>query len=162
MPVLPGDIMMQTDMDYDSIAKAGSMLGSGAVIIMDDTTCMVKALERLSYFYFEESCGQCTPCRVGTSMLVASMDKIHAGNGTQHDVGEIDRLNKVLLMSAHCGLGHTACNPILDTLKRFRPAYERKLRSLDFTPAFDLDGALHRARKMTGRDDADAHLEAHP
>jgi [NiFe] hydrogenase diaphorase moiety large subunit len=95
-------------------------------------------------------------------MLVASMDKIHAGNGTQHDIGEIDRLNKVLLMSAHCGLGHTACNPILDTLKRFRPAYERKLRSLDFTPAFDLDGALHRARRMTGRDDPDAHLESQP
>ena len=65
-------------------------------------------------------------------------------------------------MSAHCGLGHTACNPILDTLKRFRPAYERKLRSLDFAPAFDLDGALARARQMTGRDDAGAHLEEQP
>jgi [NiFe] hydrogenase diaphorase moiety large subunit len=65
-------------------------------------------------------------------------------------------------MSAHCGLGHTACNPILDTMKRFRPAYERKLRSLDFTPAFDLDGALDRARQMTGRDDPGAHLETHP
>ena len=90
------------------------------------------------------------------------MDKIHAGNGTQHELREMNRLNRVLLMSAHCGLGNTARNPILDPLKRFRPAYARKLRSLDFAPAFDLDGALHRARKMTGRDDADAHLEAQP
>ncbi len=69
MPVLPGDVMMATDMDYDSIAKAGSMLGSGAVIVMDDTRCMVKSLLRLSYFYYEESCGQCTPCREGTGWL---------------------------------------------------------------------------------------------
>ena len=66
------------------------------------------------------------------------------------------------MMSAHCGLGHTACNPILDTLKRFRPAYERKLRSLDFSPEFDLDGALAQARQMTVRDDEGAHLEAQP
>ena len=95
-------------------------------------------------------------------MLMHSMNKIRDGNGTLHDLREIARLNKVLLMSAHCGLGHTACNPILDTLKRFRPAYERKLRSLDFTPSFDVDGALGRARQMTGRDDAGAHLEAQP
>ena len=69
MPVLPGDVMMATDMDYDSIAKAGSMLGSGAVIVMDETRCMVKSLLRLSYFYYEESCGQCTPCREGTGWL---------------------------------------------------------------------------------------------
>ena len=68
-PVLPGDIMMATDMDYDSIAKAGSMLGSGAVIVMDETRCMVRSLLRLSYFYYEESCGQCTPCREGTGWL---------------------------------------------------------------------------------------------
>jgi [NiFe] hydrogenase diaphorase moiety large subunit len=95
-------------------------------------------------------------------MLVAAMDKIAAGLGTRHDLAEVDRLNKVLLMSAHCGLGHTACNPILDTLKRFRPAYDGKLRSLDFVPAFDLDEALARARQMTGRDDAGAHLETLP
>ena len=76
MPVLPADVMMATDMDYDSIAKAGSMLGSGAVIVMDETTCMVRALERLSYFYFEESCGQCTPCREGTGWLYRIVHRI--------------------------------------------------------------------------------------
>jgi [NiFe] hydrogenase diaphorase moiety large subunit len=95
-------------------------------------------------------------------MLVTAMDKIDAGHGTQHDLDEINRLNKVLLMSAHCGLGHTACNPILDTLKRFRPAYARKLHERDFTPAFDLDEAMARARQMTGRDDPGAHLENLP
>lgn len=68
-PVVPADLMMASDMDYDSIAKAGSMLGSGAVIVMDETRCMVKSLLRLSYFYFEESCGQCTPCREGTAIV---------------------------------------------------------------------------------------------
>ncbi|MCM2312909.1 MAG: NAD(P)H-dependent oxidoreductase subunit E [Steroidobacteraceae bacterium] len=135
---------------------------AGAFTVFDASRDMFEVARNYTRFFAHESCGFCTPCRVGTSMLVAAMDKIHAGNGTQHELAEINRLNKVLLMSAHCGLGHTACNPILDTLKRFRPAYERKLRSLEFTPAFDVDGALQRARQMTGRDDADAHLEAHP
>ncbi len=80
-PVLPADIMMDCTMDYDSIAKAGSMLGSGAVIVMDETICMVKALERLSYFYFEESCGQCTPCREGTGWLYRVVHRIEHGAG---------------------------------------------------------------------------------
>jgi [NiFe] hydrogenase diaphorase moiety large subunit len=133
---------------------------AGAFTVFDASRDMFEVARNYAHFFAHESCGFCTPCRVGTSMLVAAMDKIHAGNGTQHELREMNRLNRVLLMSAHCGLGHTACNPILDTLKRFRPAYERKLRSLDFTPSFDVDGALSRARQMTGRDDADAHLEA--
>ena len=86
MPVLPGEIMMDTDMDYDSIQKAGSYLGSGAVIVMDDTTCMVRALERLSYFYYEESCGQCTPCREGTGWLYRIVHRIEKGEGRQEDL----------------------------------------------------------------------------
>src|SRR5207302_649096 len=86
MPVLPGEIMMATDMDYDSIAKAGSMLGSGAVIIMDDTRCMVKSLLRLSYFYYEESCGQCTPCREGTGWLWRVVHRIEHGEGRNEDL----------------------------------------------------------------------------
>ena len=132
---------------------------AGAFTVFDASRDMFEVARNYAHFFAHESCGFCTPCRVGTSMLVAAMDKIHAGNGTQHELREMNRLNRVLLMSAHCGLGHTACNPILDTLKRFRPAYERKLRSLDFTPSFDVDGALGRARQMTGRDDAGAHLE---
>ncbi len=135
---------------------------AGAFTVFDASRDMFDVAAAYIRFFAHESCGFCTPCRVGTSMLMQAMEKIRAGNGTQHELNEIDRLNKVLMMSAHCGLGHTACNPILDTLKRFRPAYERKLRSLEFTPAFDLDGALARARQMTGRDDPGAHLETHP
>jgi [NiFe] hydrogenase diaphorase moiety large subunit len=135
---------------------------AGAFTVFDTSRDMFEVARGYAQFFAHESCGFCTPCRVGTAMLVASMDKIAAGNGTRHDVEEIDRLNRVLMMSAHCGLGHTACNPILDTLKRFRPAYERRLRALDFAPAFDLDEALARARQMTGRDDAGAHLETVP
>jgi len=132
---------------------------AGAFTVFDASRDMFEVARNYAHFFAHESCGFCTPCRVGTSMLVAAMDKIHAGNGTQHELREMSRLNRVLLMSAHCGLGHTACNPILDTMKRFRPAYERKLRSLEFTPSFDVDGALGRARQMTGRDDPGAHLE---
>jgi [NiFe] hydrogenase diaphorase moiety large subunit len=135
---------------------------AGAFTVFDARRDMFEVARNYAQFFAHESCGFCTPCRVGTSMLVSAMDKIHAGNGTQQELREMNRLNRVLLMSAHCGLGHTACNPILDTMKRFRPAYERKLRSLEFTPAFDLDGALDRARQMTGRDDPGAHLETHP
>ena len=135
---------------------------AGAFTVFDASRDMFEVARNYAQFFAHESCGFCTPCRVGTSMLVAAMDKIHRGSGTQHELREMARLNKVLMMSAHCGLGHTACNPILDTLKRFRPAYERKLRSLDFSPAFDLDGALERARQMTGRDDPGAHLETQP
>lgn len=80
MPVIKGDVMMQLDMDYDSIAKAGSYLGSGAVIVMDETTCMVRAAERLAYFYYEESCGQCTPCREGTGWLYRVIHRIEHGS----------------------------------------------------------------------------------
>jgi NADH-quinone oxidoreductase subunit F len=89
-PVLPGDLMMASHMDYDSIAKAGSMLGSGAVIVMDETRCMVRSLLRLSYFYFEESCGQCTPCREGTGWLYRMVNRIEHGEGRQED---LDLLN---------------------------------------------------------------------
>jgi [NiFe] hydrogenase diaphorase moiety large subunit len=135
---------------------------AGALTVFDGTRDMFQVARNYAHFFAHESCGFCTPCRVGTSMLVAAMDKIDSGYGTQYDLAEVNRLNKVLLMSAHCGLGHTACNPILDTLQRFRPAYERKLHSLDFAPAFDLDESLARARQMTGRDDAGAHLENLP
>jgi len=135
---------------------------AGAFTIFDISRDMFEVARAYTQFFAHESCGFCTPCRVGTSMLKASMDKIRDGNGTLHDLREISRLNKVLLMSAHCGLGHTACNPILDTMKKFRPMYERRLRSRDFAPAFDLDQALARARQMTGRDDPGAHLGNEP
>jgi len=131
---------------------------AGAFTVFDQSRDMFEVARNYTHFFAHESCGFCTPCRVGTAMLKATMDKIAQGHGTAHDLAEIEKLDRVLHQSAHCGLGHTACNPTLDTLKRFRPMYERRLKSLDFEPAFDLDGALARARQMTGRDDAGAHL----
>ena len=131
---------------------------AGAFTVFDHSRDMFEVARNYAHFFAHESCGFCTPCRVGTAMLKNTMDKIAEGHGTAHDLAEIEKLDKVLNLSAHCGLGHTACNPTLDTLKRFRPMYERRLKSLDFEPAFDLDGALARARQMTGRDDAGAHL----
>ncbi|MBM4182467.1 MAG: NAD(P)H-dependent oxidoreductase subunit E [Betaproteobacteria bacterium] len=135
---------------------------AGAFTVFDSRRDMFEVARNYTHFFAHESCGFCTPCRVGTAMLKATMDKIANGHGTPYDLAEIEKLDKVLHLSAHCGLGHTACNPTLDTLKRFRPMYERRLKSLDFEPAFDLDGALARARQMTGRDDAGAHLEMEP
>ena len=132
---------------------------AGAFTIFDDRRDMFDVARNYVEFFAHESCGFCTPCRVGTSMLRGLMSKIHRGRGSLHELQEMSRLNPVLQMSAHCGLGHTACNPVLDTLKRFRPAYERRLQALRFAPDFDLDSALAAARRATGREDAGAYLE---
>ena len=123
-PVLPGDIMMQTDLDYDSIAKAGSMLGSGAVIVMDDTTCMVRALERLSYFYFEESCGQCTPCREGTGWMYRMVHRIEHGKGRQEDLDVLTNVADNIAGRTICALGDAAALPVKSFVKHFRDEFQ--------------------------------------
>ena len=132
---------------------------AGAFMIFDIRRDIFDVVRNFVHFFAHESCGFCTPCRVGTTLLKTMMDKIAAGHGTRHDLNEIYNLNRVLQTAAHCGLGHTACNPLVHTLEKFRPAYERRLKSLEFEPAFDLDAALSQARQMTGRDDAGAHLQ---
>jgi [NiFe] hydrogenase diaphorase moiety large subunit len=132
---------------------------AGAFMIFDDSRDLFEVALNFVHFFAHESCGFCTPCRVGTSILKQTMDKIAAGHGTRYDLSEIENLDRVLQTTSHCGLGRTACNPVLHTLKHFRPSYENKLKSLMFSPAFDLDGSLARARQMTGRDDAGAHLK---
>jgi len=135
---------------------------AGAFTVFDRRRDLFEVARNYAQFFAHESCGFCTPCRVGTSMQMHLFDKIAKGNGTQGDLVELGQLDSALQLAAHCGLGHTACNPVLDTLKRFRPAYERRLKGLYFRPAFDLDGALAEARRMTGRDDAGAHLGTEP
>jgi NADH-quinone oxidoreductase subunit F len=124
MPVLPGAVMMQTDMDYDSIAKAGSMLGSGAVIVMDESTCMVKALERLSYFYFEESCGQCTPCREGTGWLYRIVHRIEAGKGRNEDLDLLTNVADNIAGRTICALGDAAALPVKSFIQHFREEFQ--------------------------------------
>jgi [NiFe] hydrogenase diaphorase moiety large subunit len=131
---------------------------AGAFMIFDARRDIFDVVRNFVHFFAHESCGFCTPCRVGTTLLKQLVDKIAAGHGTRQDLDEIFNLNRVLQAAAHCGLGHTAANPLMQTLEKFRPAYERRLKSLEFEPAFDLDAALSEARQMTGRDDAGAHL----
>jgi NADH-quinone oxidoreductase subunit F len=119
-PVLPADVMMNCTMDYDSISKAGSMLGSGAVIVMDDTRCMVKSLQRLSYFYAHESCGQCTPCREGTGWLSKMVDRIETGHGRPDDLALLDNVAENIMGRTICALGDAAAMPVRGMLKHFR------------------------------------------
>ncbi|AOB32198.1 NADH dehydrogenase [Bordetella sp. H567] len=122
-PVLPAGIMMDTTMDYDAIAKAGSMLGSGAVIVMDDTRCMVKSLLRLSYFYFEESCGQCTPCREGTGWLYRMVNRIEHGEGRPEDLDLLDSVAGNIMGRTICALGDAAAMPVRGFLKHFHDEF---------------------------------------
>ncbi len=124
MPVLPGEIMMDVNMDYDSLQKAGSYLGSGAVIVMDDTTCMVRALERLSYFYHEESCGQCTPCREGTGWLYRIVHRIEHGQGRKEDLDLLLQLCENIAGRTICALGDAAAWPVQGMLKHYRKEFE--------------------------------------
>jgi NADH-quinone oxidoreductase subunit F len=122
-PVLPAAIMNDCTMDYDSIAKAGSMLGSGAVIVMDDSRCMVKSLLRLSYFYQHESCGQCTPCREGTGWLWRMVDRIEHGQGRVEDLALLDSVADNIKGRTICALGDAAAMPVQGMLKHFRDEF---------------------------------------
>jgi NADH-quinone oxidoreductase subunit F len=122
-PVLPANIMMDITMDYDAIAKAGSMLGSGAVIVMNDTRCMVKSLLRLSYFYQHESCGQCTPCREGTGWLWRMVDRIEKGQGRMEDLDLLNSVADNIQGRTICALGDAAAMPVRAMLKHFRDEF---------------------------------------
>ena len=126
-PVLPASIMMDITMDYDAIAKAGSMLGSGAVIVLDDTRCMVKSLQRLSAFYMHESCGQCTPCREGTGWLWRIVDRLETGQGKAADMDLLDSVAENIMGRTICALGDAAAMPVRGMLKHFRPEFEHHI-----------------------------------
>jgi len=124
VPVVPAETMLKANMDYDSLRAAGSSIGSAAVIVMDETTCMVRVLERLSRFYKSESCGQCTPCREGTGWLNRTLKRILAGQGVLADLGLLlDVANRI---EGHtiCGLGDAAAWPVQSFLKHFRHEFE--------------------------------------
>lgn len=123
-PVLKGEVMMGLTMDYDSIAKAGSMLGSGAVIVMDQKTCMVKVLSRLSHFYAEESCGQCTPCREGTGWLARVVHRIEHGEGRQEDLDLLADVADKISGRTICALGDAAAMPVASFVKTFREEFQ--------------------------------------
>ena len=131
---------------------------AGALMVFDESRDMLAVVDNFSRFFAHESCGFCTPCRVGTTLVAQMMNRIVSGKGTRRDVKDIVRVSKLMKTTSHCGLGATAGNPALDAVAKFRPAFDRRLRSLEVLPTFDLDEALAPAREVTARDDADAHL----
>lgn len=127
-PILPADIIMDCTMDYDSIAKAGSMLGAGSVIVMAEGTCMVDVLARLSHFYYEESCGQCTPCREGTGWLSRMVTRINNGEGKMEDLDKLDTIASNIMGRTICALGDAAAMPVKGMLKQYRNEFEEKIK----------------------------------
>ena len=123
-PLLPAETAMNMTMDYDSIANAGSMLGAGSVIVMDDTTCMVKTLTRLAHFYYDESCGQCTPCREGTGWLYRMLQRLLDGNGKEEDLDLLLTVGEKIMGNTICALGDAAATPVESFIKHFRDEFE--------------------------------------
>ena len=124
VPVMPAELMMSLTMDYDTIFKAGSFLGSGAVIVMDDSTDMVKVLQRISRFYYSESCGQCTPCREGTGWLYRMLTRIVEGNGKPEDIQRLEDISHNIEGRTICALGDAAAMPVWSFIKHFREEFE--------------------------------------
>jgi len=128
VPVVPGETMMQCDMDYSSIQEVGSMLGSGAVVVMDEDTCMVRVLERIARFYYAESCGQCTPCREGTGWLYRAVGRIERGEGRQEDLDRLVDVAHHIEGHTICALGDAAAMPVWSFIKHFRDEFEYHIR----------------------------------
>jgi len=123
-PVLTAEVAMGMTMDYDGIDKVGSMLGAGSVIVMDDSTCMVEALTRLAHFYYDESCGQCTPCREGTGWLYRVLKRIMDGNGKADDIDLLLGVQDKIMGNTICALGDAAAMPVESFLRNFREEFE--------------------------------------
>lgn len=131
---------------------------AGAFMVFNRSRDMFTVARNFAHFFAHESCGFCTPCRVGTKLVVQRMEKLQRGDGSAEDVQVLFELDKLMHGTTHCGLGAAACNPLRDTIAKFRPAYERHLQSLHFVPGFDLDAELSQARLATARDDSGAHF----
>ena len=121
--VLPAE-WIDTIVDFDTLMKAGSIMGSGGMIVMDEDDCMVDIARFYMTFSQDESCGKCTPCREGCTRMVEILDRITTGLGTMEDLGKLERLGKMIKKASLCGLGRAAPNPVLSTLLHFRKEYE--------------------------------------
>ncbi len=139
-------------LDFNDLATGGSF------IVFNRTRNILDVVKNFTHFFAHESCGFCTPCRVGTSLLKKQLDKITEGHGSAGDVVALEELCQLIKSYSHCGLGQTAANPILTTLERYPEIYQKQLKTISFEPGFDLDASLSTARKMANRDDAAAHL----
>jgi [NiFe] hydrogenase diaphorase moiety large subunit len=132
---------------------------AGALMVFDRTRDILEVVDNFARFFAHESCGFCTPCRVGTTLNRQLMSRVVAGHGSRRDVDDLAHVSRLMQVTSHCGLGTTAGNPVLEALAKFKPAFDARVASLDARPAFDLDAALAPAREITARDDAGAHLD---
>jgi [NiFe] hydrogenase diaphorase moiety large subunit len=126
---------------------------AGAFMVFDRSRDMFEVAHNYTRFFADESCGFCTPCRVGTALAVKTMDKLVSGRGSRFDIETLSEIDQVMRGTTHCGLGGSACNAVRETIVKFRPTFERRLKSLEFEPAFDLDAELALARRLGKRDD---------
>ncbi len=130
----------------------------GSIMVFDASRDMFEVARNFAHFFAHESCGFCTPCRVGTAVNARLLDKLAADHGSPYDLDEIAKMHRLMQGASHCGLGNTATIAIDDMLAKFQPRLRAPPALARLRPAFDLDAALSQARRMTGRDDAGAHL----
>ena len=142
MPVLPADTMMAATMDYDCLQKAGSGLGSGAVVVMDETACMVRACQRISRFYFKESCGQCTPCREGTGWMYRMLTRIVEKQATMDDLTMLRAAAGQIEGHTICAFGEAAAWPVQGMLRHFWDEFEYAIVNKRFLVDDQRDGKV--------------------
>jgi NADH-quinone oxidoreductase subunit F len=128
VPVLPADVILNCTMDYNSLKEAGSSFGTGAVMVMDETTCMVRVLRRIARFYMAESCGQCTPCREGTGWLYRMLSRIVEGRGQEEDLDKLVQVADKIEGHTICALGDAAAWPVQSFVRHFRHEFEFMVR----------------------------------
>ena len=146
--------------EYDRTLCFEDLGGVGTLMVFGPNRDLFETVKTFTRFFQHESCGLCTPCRVGTTLLANYVRKFERGCGSPLDIEEMNHIGKLMKTMSHCGLGQTASNPIRDSLQKFLDLWESRMKTVDFIPAFDLDWALEEARALTGRTDAEAHLEA--
>jgi [NiFe] hydrogenase diaphorase moiety large subunit len=144
--------------ELDRLLAFEDLATGGSFIVFDQSRAILDIAHNFTHFFAHESCGFCTPCRVGTSLLRKQFDKIYDGYGSAGDVATLDEICRLVKTYSHCGLGQTAANPVLTTLARYPEAYESRLKQISYEPGFDLDAELETARRLANRSDAAAHL----
>lgn len=147
-----------SDREFDRKLSFEDLSTGGSFIVFNGSRDILDIARNFTHFFAHESCGFCTPCRVGTSLLKNQLDKIVGGHGSAGDVAALEELCQLVKTLSHCGLGQTAANPVLTTLARYPEVYQSRLKKISYEPGFDLDGALAVARRLANRSDAGAYL----
>jgi [NiFe] hydrogenase diaphorase moiety large subunit len=143
----PGGILV-TPEEFDCKLSFDGANSAGSFIIFDETRNMVDVAVNFTHFFAHESCGFCTPCRVGTKLLVQLADKIAEGHGARMDIAQMERLHKLMTQASHCGLGQRAAVPLLTNFEKCPPCFAERMGDEEYTPAFDVEAAIERSRQI--------------